>query len=691
MLRSGSRGSFSQILYVKVNGMTVTIQTQPGWMYRDLRARLANELNTPADLIEIIVLNKYVRLDDPIPMALSQLTEIRGITRHVDSPKVVRINKVLSTRSRNYEHPSLPDITETKKENFAVYCKHPHDFFIQPASARPFCPCRFEGPLWGDISNLKWKDIQDKQVPIECFACMRTSGRVQFRCQGKRYIPPFRYITHFNASNEEFTTVEGRTVEIANSCKVQDLKELLKPYAYGNTDKYMMHILSYKEVTTRWRRANREKSLFEFYPNSYLVAVLADNPANSLIFVPNSEGKMYTVYRTGDNEALKTLARSMSVENLCQDIKDTINGSYDLYEAKPVHTLDDDELQYLTYNRSSSRGFFITEVEYFRCEGEVDNVVVIDYRRGTTNRANKCASGTEKIFDDVCYIVTSCGCNLSLNSMTQHFERHTLKELIVKNNNPATKAEEEFVILCPCREGCFSLQALRCSPIWYERVKKYYFDSYLLSRGFYYCNVPSHPDDCDRFINGSQFDKSSPSVFCNVCKMQICSIHGCSYEPGKCDCFPITIQHRIRGCLVTGSSVKCPSCATTVNLQAGDADSKYLTQITCKCRTKFCYFCGREQKNPDLHNVDWENNKEKCVKYLSDHPALNQDPNVSCLEVFKRLRQVRLLQNERLLVVCDDDTDSKWKEALEEVEQDLEIDYAQYLDVPRPETEYAMP
>ena len=127
MLRSGSRGSFSQILYVKVNGMTVTIQTQPGWMYRDLRARLANELNTQADLIEIIVLNKHVRLDDPIPMDLSQLTEIRGITRHVDSPKVVRINKVLSTRSRNYEHPSLPDITETKKENFAVYCKHPHD------------------------------------------------------------------------------------------------------------------------------------------------------------------------------------------------------------------------------------------------------------------------------------------------------------------------------------------------------------------------------------------------------------------------------------------------------------------------------------------------------------------------------------------------------------------------------------
>ena len=74
--------------------------------------------------------------------------------------------------------------------------------------------------------------------------------------------------------------------------------------------------------------------------------------------------------------------------------------------------------------------------------------------------------------------------------------------------------------------------------------------------------------------------------------------------------------------LANGNQRSCPECGV------GGVKDDSCTHMTCdKCKTKWCYFCGKKESDLDKsnpsgnifsHNDDWETNSKRCPLFLRE-------------------------------------------------------------------------
>jgi len=613
---------------------------------------------------------------------LSKYTDVVLVVNSPDKPRRKTQKNFKKLDSLPFTYPQPPaEEGKQKRDNFAVYCSNPgHDHCIQPADPRPKCTECSNGVMVDETIIPG----QIGEFPIElCFGgCENKKGYYAFRCQGLVYEAPFTKVTCFKSMERKINVINNSEIieiDIPGSCTVEQLEQLLKT-STPLVGAQKFHILACKKITSS---RNSSESLYQFPPNAYLLITPKDETKETAILIPHSaasSGKdekeveiaqrtqSFSAYFLGSSDSHKEYLRSSTLKELKNDFKRLYNGGkFKIFECKPVHQLLDTELTRLFKSQDSR--FFVTKVNaYTRCDkgANINEVTVVrDYVRSVKNRSAICKVSQEP-FDDVCLVTTTCGCYYSLGGLVKYVETKSMKEIICENSNPDTR--ERYVIRCSCGEGCFSMKALRCVPLLYQRAK-----DYCSNPGVPYCGIPEHKGD--RFI-GSQYDEGTPSYRCDSCKAEVCAVHGCKYEQGNCVCLPVStdkIVEKIRECLKDGSVVECPKCKTATTPQQGDS-----TKIVCAgtrdgriCGVRFCYICGQEQQNPDAHNINWQEDVTKCAPLLSLYEKLNHAG--SCLQEFHRLKTIELLRKYHHDLNCEDyeRAAKKWQVALEKLKDEI--------------------
>lgn len=346
------------------------------------------------------------------------------------------------------------------------------------------------------------------------------SLQVMSSCRGRIFSSDLGYISHFVPSRVTFKVVTNtRPVDISaqsddllSSITFSTLESRIKESTYlGGKD---IHFSSGSEIIAHYFKKNTKINefplgtfFFGIHSNcidkEYIFTAFPIGPSNTLQLRTNYNGTSEIIEIDGD-ESICTLRKIIceKVNLECRDLK--------IYETKTIRNLDTTFI-----NEITSQVIFISSTLVTRCKNNSSQSGVIPLPDFSEIKMAEICNFACYFRDQIAICNQPCGHKISLDGFYMYLNQSNvpIEEYIVKNQDPLSKSQFEFVFLCPiCKGGSSTLASFRVHPRLYKLAKHWISISIALGKGYIICKSSSHKGDIPIFLPKNKLSRSTTNV-----------------------------------------------------------------------------------------------------------------------------------------------------------------------------------